>query len=81
MLSGAADFITPDGTMLTQNGEALYVTGIDDRSGDISEDIIKQMTPEQIEKLQSIRKEAVKFGKEINTTSSSTSSSADSIKS
>ena len=62
MLSGAADLITPDGTMIGQ-GETL-ITGIDP-SGDISEDIIRQMTPEQIEKLQSIRKEAVKFGKGV----------------
>lgn len=62
MLSGAADLITPDGSMIGQ-GEVL-ITGIDP-SGDISEEIIRQMTPEQIEKLQSIRKEAVKFGKEV----------------
>ncbi|KAG7668852.1 putative Mitochondrial import receptor subunit TOM9-2 [Nannochloris sp. 'desiccata'] len=73
MLAGSADFTTPDGTMLDQ-GEAL-ITGID-QSGDISEDIIKQMTPEQIERLQSIRKEAVKFGQELISTSSKPSSSS-----
>ena len=67
MLAGSADLTTPDGTMLDQ-GEAL-ITGID-QSGDISEEIIQQMTPEQIERLQSIRKEAVKFGQEIISTRS-----------
>jgi Complex1_LYR-like len=62
MLAGAADLTTPDGLILDQ-GETL-ITGID-RSGDISEDIIKSMTPEQVERLQSIRKEAVKFGQEM----------------
>jgi hypothetical protein len=73
MLSGTADFITPDGSIIDQ-GEAL-ITGID-RSGDITEDIIRQMTPEQVERLQQVRKEAVKFGSEIFDTPSSSSSSS-----
>lgn len=58
MLTGVAD-LSPEGTVMS--GDAL-ITGID-QSGDISEDAIAQMSPDQIARLQKMREEAVKFGK------------------
>ena len=51
--------VTGDGSADTE----MHITGIVDRSGDIPDEIIQQMTPEQVERLQKMREEAVKFGR------------------
>lgn len=62
MLSGAAD-LAPDGVTVLDGGEAL-VAGVD-RAGDISEEAISSMSPEQVARLQKMREEAVKLGREL----------------
>ena len=61
MLMGTSD-LAPNGTVLDKE---TLITGID-RSGDISEEMIAQMSPDQVARLQKMRAEAVKFGKEIS---------------
>ena len=60
MLSGTAD-LAPDGTVMSSGA---LLTGLD-QSGEISEEVIAHMSPDQIARLQNMREEAVKFGKDL----------------
>ncbi len=62
MLSGVAD-LAPDGVTVLDGGEAL-VAGVD-RAGDISAEALAAMSPDQVARLQKMREEAVKLGREL----------------
>ena len=62
MLQGTAD-LGPDGVSVLDGGEAL-VAGVD-RAGDISEEAIAAMSSDQVARLQRMREEAVRVGKEL----------------
>jgi hypothetical protein len=62
MLLGAAD-LAPDGVTVLDGGEA-FVAGVD-RAGDISAEALAAMSPDQVARLQKMREEAMRLGREL----------------